>query len=70
MFNQVNWSAINTTAQFNPQGQMVNANFGQATAARVPARHAGSLAVHVLGNAVSYQLSALSAQEISRLLMR
>ena len=34
VFNQVNWSAINTTAQFNPAGQMVNANFGQATAAR------------------------------------
>jgi len=34
LFNQVNWSAINTNAQFNPQGQMVNASFGQATAAR------------------------------------
>ena len=36
VFNQVNWSNINTNAQFNPQGQMVNANFGQATAARDP----------------------------------
>ena len=35
-FNQVNWSSINTNAQFNPQGQMVNANFGQATNARDP----------------------------------
>ena len=34
MFNQVNWSAINTTAQFNPAGEQVNASFGQATAAR------------------------------------
>lgn len=34
LFNQVNWSAINTNAQFNPQGEMVNAAFGQATAAR------------------------------------
>ena len=34
LLNQVNWSAINTNAQFNPAGQMVNASFGQATAAR------------------------------------
>jgi hypothetical protein len=34
LFNQVNWSAINTDARFNPQGEMVNAAFGQATAAR------------------------------------
>ena len=34
VFNQVNWSSINTTAQFNAEGQQVNANFGQATAAR------------------------------------
>jgi hypothetical protein len=34
VFNQVNWSGLNTNAQFNPQGEMVNANFGQATAAR------------------------------------
>ncbi|MGB2714552.1 MAG: carboxypeptidase regulatory-like domain-containing protein [Vicinamibacterales bacterium] len=34
--NQVNWSSINTNAQFNPQGQMVNASFGQATNARDP----------------------------------
>ena len=36
VFNQVNWSAINTNAQFNPEGQMVNANFGKATGARDP----------------------------------
>ncbi len=36
VFNQVNWSAINTNAQFNPAGQQVNANFGKATAARDP----------------------------------
>jgi hypothetical protein len=36
LFNQVNWSDINTNAQFNPQGQMVNTSFGQATAARSP----------------------------------
>ena len=36
LFNQVNWSAINTDARFNPQGQLVNAAFGQATAARSP----------------------------------
>jgi hypothetical protein len=36
VFNQVNWSAINTNAQFNPAGEMVNQSFGQATAARDP----------------------------------
>jgi hypothetical protein len=34
VFNQVNWSTINTNAQFNPAGQQVNAAFGQATQAR------------------------------------
>jgi hypothetical protein len=34
VFNQVNWNELNTNAQFNPQGQQVNANFGQATQAR------------------------------------
>ena len=34
--NQVNWSSINTNAQFNPQGEMVNQSFGQATGARDP----------------------------------
>ncbi len=36
VFNQVNWSAINTTSQFNPAGEQVNLNFGKATAARDP----------------------------------
>ena len=36
VFNQVNWSAINTNAQFNPAGEQVNANFGKATQARDP----------------------------------
>ena len=36
LFNTVNWSAINTAAQFNPAGEQVNANFGKATAARDP----------------------------------
>jgi hypothetical protein len=36
VFNQVNWSAIETAPQFNPAGQQVRANFGQATAARDP----------------------------------
>ncbi len=48
VFNQVNWSAINTNAQFNPQGQQVNASFGQATAARAPRDHAGGDSVHFL----------------------
>jgi hypothetical protein len=36
VFNQVNWDQLNTTAQFNPEGQQVNAAFGQATRARAP----------------------------------
>lgn len=36
VFNQVNWSSINTNAQFNPAGELVNQSFGQATAARDP----------------------------------
>jgi hypothetical protein len=34
VFNQVNWASLNTNAQFNPEGEQVNANFGQATSAR------------------------------------
>jgi hypothetical protein len=34
VFNQVNWLTINTNAQFNPAGEMVNASFGQALTAR------------------------------------
>jgi hypothetical protein len=36
VFNQVNWSTLNTNTQWNPQGQQVNAAFGQATATRAP----------------------------------
>ena len=36
VFNQVNWSTLNTTTQWNTQGQQVNAAFGQATATRAP----------------------------------
>ena len=36
VFNQVNWLELNTTAQFNPAGEQVNANFGKATRARDP----------------------------------
>ena len=41
---------INTNAQFNPAGEQVNANFGQATAARERARHAGGDPVHLLSH--------------------
>ena len=43
VFNQVNWSAINSNAQFNPEGQQVNANFGKATASRSPRIMQGAL---------------------------
>ena len=43
VFNQVNWSAINTTAQFNPEGQQVNLSFGQATTSRPPRIMQGAL---------------------------
>jgi hypothetical protein len=36
LFNTVNWSGINTNAQFNPAGEQVNLNFGKATSARDP----------------------------------
>jgi hypothetical protein len=36
VFNQVNWEDIDTEAEFNPAGEMVNQNFGQATDARDP----------------------------------
>ena len=41
--NQVNWSAINSTAQFNPAGEQVNLNFGKATASRSPRVMQGAL---------------------------
>jgi hypothetical protein len=36
VFNQVNWSKLDTDAQFDPAGEQVNANFGKATEARDP----------------------------------
>ena len=36
VFNQVNWSELNRTPQFNAAGQQVNEAFGQATTARDP----------------------------------
>ena len=36
VFNKVQWSAINTSAQFNADGTLANLNFGKATAARDP----------------------------------
>jgi hypothetical protein len=36
VFNKVNWTNVNTNAQFNPAGEMVNQSFGQATGARDP----------------------------------
>jgi hypothetical protein len=43
LFNTVNWSAINTQAQFNPAGEQVNAAFGKATAARDPRLMQGAI---------------------------
>jgi hypothetical protein len=43
VFNQVNWQQINTNAQFNPAGEMVNAAFGQATEARAARIMQGAL---------------------------
>ena len=36
LFNTVNWSAIDTSASFNPAGEQVDAAFGKATSARDP----------------------------------
>jgi hypothetical protein len=36
VFNKVQWSAINTSAQFTADGTLANLNFGKATAARDP----------------------------------
>ncbi|MEO7272710.1 MAG: carboxypeptidase regulatory-like domain-containing protein [Vicinamibacterales bacterium] len=36
LFNTVNWSGIDTSAQFNPAGQQVDTQFGKATSARDP----------------------------------
>jgi len=37
-FNHTQWSNINTAANFDPQGQQVNANFGRVTDTRAPRR--------------------------------
>ena len=44
----VNWSGINTNAQFNPAGEQVNANFGKATSARDPRIMQGGDSVYFL----------------------
>jgi hypothetical protein len=36
LFNTVNWSNIDTSAQFNPAGEQVDTQFGKATSARDP----------------------------------
>jgi hypothetical protein len=36
LFNTVNWSGIDTSAQFNEAGQQVDTQFGKATSARDP----------------------------------
>jgi len=36
VFNTVNWSGIDTSAQFNPAGEQVDTQFGKATSARDP----------------------------------
>jgi hypothetical protein len=36
LFNTVNWSGIDTSAQFNQAGEQVDAQFGKATSARDP----------------------------------
>ncbi len=36
LFNTVNWSAVDTSASFNPAGEQVDAAFGKATSARDP----------------------------------
>ena len=43
LLNSTQWSAINTGAQFNAQGQQVNQSFGKATAARNPRIMQGSI---------------------------
>jgi hypothetical protein len=43
LLNHTQFSSINTNAQFNPDGVLVNQNFGQATAARNPRIMQGSI---------------------------
>jgi hypothetical protein len=42
-FNHTQFSGVNSTAQFNPQGQQVNAQFGQVTSTRLPRVMQGTL---------------------------
>jgi hypothetical protein len=42
-FNHTQYSAVNNTARFDPQGNQVNAAFGQVTATRTERRMQGSL---------------------------
>jgi hypothetical protein len=35
-FNQAVWTNVNTAARFDPQGNQVNAQFGQVTATASP----------------------------------
>ena len=42
-FNRTQYSGVNTAAQFNPQGQQVNAQFGQVTSTRLPRVMQGTL---------------------------
>jgi hypothetical protein len=42
-FNHTQYSGVNTSAQFNPAGQQVNAQFGQVTSTRLPRVMQGTL---------------------------
>jgi hypothetical protein len=42
-FNHTQYAGINTSAQFNPAGQQVNAQFGQVTSTRLPRVMQGTL---------------------------
>ena len=48
LFNTVNWSAIDTSAQFNPAGEQVDAAVRQGDVGARPAHHAGRDPLHVL----------------------
>ncbi len=42
-FNHTQFSAVNTTARFDPSGNQVNAQFGQVTSTRLSRVMQGSL---------------------------
>lgn len=42
-FNHTQYSGVDATARFDPQGNQVNARFGQVTSARSPRVMQGSL---------------------------